>query len=147
MRLGGIASGPPVPRVLLPPPPPARHTRDLRDKIAVEIRITAGNNEANGSIAMNCLILRDRHFADREVLEPQYAGSFVNVVGSHACASEPKSRLRKRPRSRSMNSADAREQAASAGSLDASLHGSHFARNVTGDLEYADGIWAGRYTC
>lgn len=61
----------------------------LDDKLVVEIRTTSAASDANGSVAMDCLMLRDQHFADREVLEPQYAGRFLGVVGIYTCASEP----------------------------------------------------------
>jgi hypothetical protein len=61
----------------------------LDDKLVVKIRTTSAVSDANGSVAMNCLMLRDQHYGDREVLEPQYKGPFVGVVGSYRCASEP----------------------------------------------------------
>ncbi len=61
----------------------------LDDKLVVEIRTTSAASDANGSVAMDCLMLRDQHSADREVLEPQYTGPFVGVVGRYRCASEP----------------------------------------------------------
>lgn len=61
----------------------------LDNRLVVEIQATSAASDANGSVAMNCMMLRDQHVFDREVLEPQHAGPFLGVVGSYACASEP----------------------------------------------------------
>lgn len=61
----------------------------LDDRLVVEIRTTSAASDANGSVTMDCLMLRDQHFADRKVIEPEYSGRFLGVVGSYRCASEP----------------------------------------------------------
>jgi hypothetical protein len=61
----------------------------LDGKLVVEIRQTAAAPSANGSLAMDCLMLRDRYHDTRTVLEPVYGGAFIGVVGVYSRASEP----------------------------------------------------------
>lgn len=60
----------------------------LDDKLVVEIGLAdSPNPEANASIAMNCVMLRDRNYASRTVEEPTYNGPFIGVAGRYTRSS------------------------------------------------------------
>lgn len=65
----------------------------LEDKLVVEIRTTSANGNANGSVAMNCLMLRDQYFGTREVLSPAPATAAVPAYHTPAPGSTERSAL------------------------------------------------------
>ena len=63
----------------------------LDEKLVVEILSTGSDTDAigNGSIEMNCLMLKDQYRGTREVLEPEFVRQFIGVVGDYSRASVP----------------------------------------------------------